>query len=535
MESPTFDIYSSNGDFLENIGNEDRSTIEEDGVSIQLVLKDKKKCLFINPDVSWYKIAAMVLNTGIFATAGSLMVIETLGMANISKLTVYNVLTGASLVAFFAEIFQSDVVIKIPKYLTCNLAKKSIKIPGKELNRFVCAWSYESVFAFTQEYKNIPGSHTYYTLPFIYALGVLKTKDIITLLSMQHSDFELSPSSLSTEESIKTLGFNTRDYSCYAKMWLAATVVTSVALTALNFTIIPIKDEYGEIGLYQSLIAMYSGSVLGDLAARLYEYIQAQFEKKHSDDLIESPKGNAYKKMRIAKTIFALFTPIAVNLIFSIRTDPNTLPDYFAKLGVGGIYGANLLISRGEFENKASSFHRIKFTVYDQEWPFAEKAKAVAKKYFPSLAYYGLLIGYMAWVASTNSAKADYGILAFLTATLLSFVTTDCVAMWLHPKRENRIANELVFRLLYCFIPLCICYQLLAKMVKIGNQELDESSPYLYALQLVEWCSLGFNFGNNRGVYIQPTIPGVLPITSPLAMTELTKPFINNLYLYFNK
>lgn len=537
----------SSVNFLDDYGtNENKHAIKEGDSSIQIVPKEKSKCLCFNVDRSWFKIAALILNTGIFVTSFALSVQETLRpKPNISRLSIYDGLIGLTNFAFCAEIFASGAEFDIPNLFEClGAGKETFKLTGKEINRFLCAWSYAAVFIFSEGFDNIL-QHHYYTLSFIYALGWLKAKDIYSLLQMDHSKFEFDShlAEESVQGTIPTLGFSTRDYSLWSKTWLAATTAASVGLTALNFAFRPAWGdffpsalrEYGKIGLYQTGIGVYSGSVLGDLCTRGYECILEKKEAKEKEKLIDSKRSNSLHAMRVGKTLFALFSPLMINILLGIRVQPNTVSDYMVKLSVGGVYGGNLLFARKEFENRASFLHRVSFSVYDDAMSFAEKAKAVAKKHFSSIAFFALLVTYFSVVAYYDSARDDYAILTFLLTMFFSYVLTDLVALGRERLKEYRAFNELVFRLLYGSIPLCIYYMLLSHLIRIGNQHLNHDSPALYGLQLGEWGTLGINMGNDRAVYTQPEIPGMLPITSPIAMTELTKVFVDNLkFLYAN-
>jgi hypothetical protein len=522
--------YSSfSGDFLNTYGTkENKHTVEEGNSSIQIVPKDKHKCLSFKVDRNWFKIAALITNSGIFITTSALSVYESLqAKPNITHLTIYDSLIGLTNFGFCTEIFASDAEFNFPNLLKCLRGKETFNLTGKEINRILCAWSYASVFIFTQGFDNIP-QHRYYTLLFIYALGFVKAKDIYSLLTMEQSKFELSSSVQPSEKPIRTLGFATRDYSWPAITWLGATAVSAVGLTALNFAFPPTWGEYGKIGLYQTCVAMYSGSVAGDLFARGYEHILEKMQIEHATKLIESQTPTSLYTMRVGRTLFALFSPLMVNTLLAIKTQPNTVPDYFVKLSVGAVYGANLLIARKEFEKTDSSFHRVSFSIYDGSISCAEKAKAIAKKYFPTIIFFGAVVIFFSVAAAFDSARDGYAILTFLVTLLSSFVITDLVALGRERFKNYRVFNELVFRLLYGSIPLCIYYMLLSHLIKIGNRHLNHDSQALYGLQLTEWGLLGINMGNDRGVYIQPEIPGMLPITSPIAMTELTKAYVNN-------
>ncbi|MBA2369379.1 MAG: hypothetical protein H0V82_10215 [Candidatus Protochlamydia sp.] len=545
MKSADNSPYASfSGDFLNSYGTEEnRHTIEEGNSTIQIVPKNRHKCLSFKIDPSCLKVAALVLNSGLFITAAGLSINESLrAKPNIAHLAIYDSLIGLTSYAYCIDIFASDAEFEFPVPKCLGYGKETLKLTGKEINRFLCAWSYASVFIGTQGLDNIP-QHRYYTLLFIYALGWLKSKDIHSLLSLEHSNYELSSPLESSEEPIRTLGFSTRDYSRRAKAWLGATVVGSIGLTALNFAFVPAWGEsfppalreYGKIGLYQTAIGVYTGSVIGDLAARGFELVLKQKEQKCATNLIESQPSKLLHAMRVGKTLFALFSPLMVNTLLAIRTQPNTVSDYCVKLSVGGIYGGNLLIARAEFEKKSSFMHRVSFAIYDEGIPCTEKAKAVAKKYFPSIAFFGLLTIYFSVVAAFDSARDDYALLTFFVTMFASFVLTDLVALGRERfKEDNCVFNEGVFRLLYGSVPLCIYYMLLSHLIKIGNRHLNHDSPALYGLQLAEWGALGINMGNDRAVYAQSEVPGMLPITSPIAMTELTKSFVDYVLSYAN-
>jgi hypothetical protein len=408
----------------------------------------------------------------------------------------------------------------------------------KLISEFISRWSYETVLAFTQLYLNVvPDSKLQlYTLPFTWSLGCLRMKDFFQIGSLTLPQLSLSSAPPSENELLRLLGFTTRDHSSLAKLWLSGQAVTAVGLTVLNFTAhnhLAEAGDYGKIGIYQDLIAMFAGSVLGDLAARLADDRKEFLETRHAGRLtVTQTPPVPLKVLRIAKNAFYVISPIAIGALLAPQTPPNCTEDFLLKAAVGTVYGAQMLVMQREFENPRSFLHSISPVTDSPDNALASNSrnvKEIVKKHLPSTSFFAILTGYMAWAAATNLPRADYAIIVLLLTSYASYVATNRIAVTYSPDRNQRVSNEIAFRFIYSAIALSIFFQYLATKLSIGNQILDSDSTPLYVLALVTWAFWGVNVGNNRAIYSQNPVPDPLQITPPIAIQELSKTFVQNL------
>ena len=541
---------------LNTVGNNNTSLIPKEPKSLS------NRCYSFFCNRTSLKISTFILSGIIFPLTSYFIVEESLGSHNIEDLTLNAFFNGAAFSALFYTLLPG-------KY-------------RKEINEFITAWTYEVILGLSQVYLNVVPENQMklFGVPFDWGFGALKIKDIFSLLAMEQPDLTLAPTPPNKKKIIPTLGFNTRDSSLPAMLWLTANVVTAMGLTALNFSIVDKYDkdlgDFATIGLYQDLIALYSGNVAGTILARIIDDRKEKIELIRAKQLIPTKAPLIIKTMRLSKKFFVLFVPVMIGTTLAIETPPNSLSDYFVKLFVGGLYGANLFINRREFENPASDFHQIALvkkettlvkkettlkTIEESENPASdlkaieepenpsldthqlaltkkettlakviEKVKVVSKKYLPSAMFFAALTGYMSWAAATNIPRVDYAIVVLLTTTFASFGLTDIIANNREPKK-NRLYNELIFRLIYSSIAMAIFFQFLTTKVDIGDQELDNDANSLYTLSIISWIFWGLNVGNNRAINIQEPRIQTLPITPPIAMQELSK----NFYQSFKK
>jgi len=462
------------------------------------------------------KTALFVLNLGVFGTTTFFIVYQSLGSRNVIVLSVCALINGATVSNIFHMILGSRT--------------------RKKINALVSAWAYETILAFSQVYLNVvpPDLTKLAATPFIWSLGVFEAKDVLTLWSMKKTDLSLSTvAPTNPDELISTLAFKTRDHSKKAKFWLGGLVVASIALTVFNFVC---KDrwltsgDFGQIGLYQDLISMFVGSVAGELAARGCDDYKERSERRYSQQLLGREMPKILKIIRVSKNGFVLFSPLTIGLLLGLPAPPNSIGDFFSKFTVGAVYGAKQLIDRREFENPLSPCHAIgQHPNRIQGETTIQKVQAVAKKYLPSAAFFSALVGYMSWAAATNIPLVDYAIVVLVITTLFFFFLTDLISMRGQFNRNNRLGNELVYRLSYSAMSSSIFFQYLTTKVDIGDQQLSGDSWYLYGLSLLAWFFWGLVVGNNRAVNIQPRVYSALPITPPIAKQELSKRFIENL------
>lgn len=494
--------------------------------------KRKENCLNLEGNQETiFKIFSFMFSATIFGTSSYYFVNESLGKKDIKILTLCALFNGATIPSFFH--------LDLPKCFS-----KGVK---REINKIISSWAYEGVFAGSQVFLNlVPAKEMkVFGLPFIWWLGVFIAKDISSLISLKQSDLLLNSYFIDEHRTIATLGFHTGNCSFGAKAWLTAQGVTAIGLTILNFYIDELKlGDVGKIGFFQDLIALFSGSVAGDILTQIFDNYRIKAVENHRKSLEDSqicipsladpsPSENSTTLMKIsefAKTSFILFTPLIITGLLAINTQPNTGADYLTKFTVGALYGGSLQLARREFESVQSDsifdVHSLRTNVNSG----VEKIQAVAKKYIPSAGFFSALLVYMGYAAITNVAKADYAIVVFLATTLLSFILTDRIASNHNTRRDNFFFNEVTFRLIFASTALSVYFQYLTSKLNIGDRNLNKDSDYLYALDLSSWFFLGLIVGNNRAVNIQPRALSLLPITPPIAMQELFKRFTENFH-----
>jgi hypothetical protein len=498
------------------------------------------------------RISVYVLSSTTFAVSTYFFTTESLTSRNIKILTVTALVMGGTSATFFETLLSSK--------------------NRKKINDFINAWTYEILLGCSQVYLNLAPANlsSLLLLPFIYELGAQKMKDVVALSTMEQSDLPISTEPPSQEEIIKTLGFNTRDYSKGSILWLTGLATAGIALTALNFGYLSDQyqnfGDYGKIGVYQDLIALFTGSIAGNLVSRLFVNYKEKLELRHAGQLLTQDTPRKLKVARVAEMTLFLFTPTLWGTLLAFNTVPNTLGDYLTKFTVGNLFGADLLITKRKFEDPNSYLHAvapIKQDVVDpvkddvvdsvkqdavdqvkqdvvpvkqdavvrfkhqKQMTTCAKVKSVASKYLPSITFFALLIGYMSWAAATNISRVDYAIVVLLVTSISSFVFTDIIAS----KRQiqgNRFFNELVFNVIFARV-LSMPYQYLRTKIDISDQYIDDDSNSLYTLVITTWALWGLIVGGNRATQMQrPRIPGPRT-TPPIAMVELSQPFINNL------
>ncbi|WP_068471385.1 hypothetical protein [Candidatus Protochlamydia phocaeensis] len=476
-------------------------------------IEDKKRGLLSRCDRKMAaRVMGLALTSGVFALTTYFLVRESLGSHNVKGLSLEALANGASCASFGHMLLPAKA--------------------RKKANEWINAWSYEAILAGSQVYLNLAPQEQMklFAVPFVWTLGALQMKDILALLSMDQSELFVSHVPPNQGEILPTLGFNTRNYSRASKMWMTALATTALSLTVLNFTLLEGylgKGDLGKIGFYQDLIALFSGSVVGEMIARLFDDKKEAIESRHLQQLISQEPSIVLKAMRVIKNIGILSAPVLIGACLSVEIPPNTWTDYLNKMCVGGIYGADLFLARREFENLSSRFHAVAYPENGGQLPtLCQRIKGVAKTYLPSIGFFSAMVGFMGWAAATNIPRVDYAIVVLLITTLSSFVFTDLIAKKGRPQGHNRLHNELNFRLIHSALALSVFFQYLTTKVDIGDEQLDGDSDALYALSLISWFFWGLNVGNNRAINIQePRIP-VLPVSPPVAMQELSKTFV---------
>lgn len=483
---------------------------------------------------------ATVVKTGCFILNGSFFVItayfgvtELLGNRNIVKLSLCALFNGATVSTYNHLILSPDQ--------GSQYYQQERKIQNKII-AFVSKWTYETVLGFSQVSLNFGFGSKIYTLPFDWGLGALLAKDFLTVASMDLTDLPLSTVPPEERELLRTIGFSTRNCSKGAIVMLTATAVTALALTILNFVIrdrYPQAGDLGKIGLLQDLIAFFSGRVWGKFIAMFMDNYKERLEIAHASSLIQR-RGNTPTSLKILRVVknalLVLVSPITSALFqAAVMTNPNTVARFALVTVPGLLQGAQMLCLEREFENPNSYLHAGRpplLSIINQTSMEAscDRAKQFAKKYVPSICFFGALTAYMGTAAATSLPTTQYAIIVLLLTTTASFITTNLVASKCRPEHGNRIKNELFFRFIYSSIGLSAYYVYLTSLLEIGTHDLDRYSTTLFVLALVTWSFWGLNVGNNRAVNIQPRVPTQLPLTPPIAIQELTKTCVSKLF-----
>lgn len=240
------------------------------------------------------------------------------------------------------------------------------------------------------------------------------------------------------------------------------------------------------------------------------------------------------KSARVLKKLLLLLTPIVQGILLAPRLTHLSLGAFGLKGAVGFLYGANQFLYRRKFEDPLDSYHvkAIKLEQSSDELPLTtcQKVKSLAIRYMPSMAFLGLLTGYMSWVATTNRLTADIGIIILLAGVWISFISTTLLANFCPPTRNRCLTNELYFRLIFFNLGLSLCFQYITSKIEITDVQLDKDPPPIYAMALVGWLFWSLVVGSNRATYMQETRPAFSQTTPPIAMQELGKLFYRTFF-----
>ena len=475
------------------------------------------------------KVSRFAITSVVFGTTSYFGIQELLSLGDIKKISVCVIFNGVSVASAFNLFVPPDV--------------------HENVNEFITNWTYETYLAFSQVFLNVPPlqDRPLYTLPFLWSLGSILEKDGETLLKLKPSDHSLSNVTPQEDDLLKLMGFTTRDTSRNSKIKIVAFLISAVGLTVLNFVI---KDRYenfddfGKMGLYQDLIAMFSGTVIGgDIITRLIDDRKENMETEYALQMNPIEDKPPYiRVIRIIKDISVLFTPLAIGAILGTPFTPNSFSSYVARFGVGALYGSQSFLAQREFEDLDSQDH-INLIVNDNfdglessslnVSTTREKIKQFSKKYFPSMGFIAILTGYMTWAAATNSSpEVGYVVLALLASTIASFVVTNHTAANCRPQRaakDNRLSNEVFFRFVYFALGFSIAFQYLTTLINIEAKDLNHDSKSLYSLQLIAWIFWGLVVGGNLANKLHPKMNFSSHITPPIAYQELTKTLVGNL------
>ncbi|MCE2982398.1 MAG: hypothetical protein LW832_02415 [Parachlamydia sp.] len=473
---------------------------------IQEIKPVNETCLKLSPaQRKACLISAWISNTALFLGSSAYIGVEALGDRNIEGLTSAALLNGLSTAAFIRLALNKEV--------------------RKKLNSWGNACAYPVIFAGSQVYLNLAEGpwEKFYAVPYMQLLGSLLSKDVFALLSLKQADMPLHDFLPESKEPLPTLGFHTRDHSKKALIWLGAVTTAAVALSAfaLLYKIDPNEPMHDvvKLGLPQDIAALFAGSCLGDILARLMDNLKERLEKENGYESTFSLKA-----LRGTKGFFELFTILIVEGLLAIEAPPNTPSSWSKHLCVGAFHGASLLVARRRFENGPVEMEEA--IPSPQLNKMKDKVCSIAKRYMPIISIYGALVGYMAWVATTNTIRADGAIIIFLTTWAVSFIITEFIAVKHQPKTDHRMINEISFRTIYASAALCIYFQFLSSKLSVGDRHLNSDSPVLYGLDLLVWLCLAGNFGNSLAVNLNEM--ETPPITPPYGMQILYQQLIKN-------
>lgn len=402
----------------------------------------------------------------------------------------------------------------------------------------ISGWSYPVILSATQGYLNFPSA--LFASIFVGTYGFLETKDIITTVTHKRGPYT---ESYAHDEGIETLpmcGYSTRS----KKKWpIIAAGVISVALTTsiLIFNHVnfdqkkQFEDNLYKRGFYQDLIAIYSGTILGEFITKVADDLRETYERKYSASKTgEGAQLKCYELCtlrieRYAKRAFLLFVSFATGAIFSIYMDPNTIGDFSVLFTLGAIYGGVQFLDRREFENPNAPYHirEIKTSVDDSTTPptCLQKVINFAKKFMPSLTFIGGLVAYFIWVATQSSNRSIAGIAVMLVSICTFFAGTHILASNYRPSQDTgckgRLLNETYFRLVFFAFGLAFYYQYITSAFGLDDVSLNNESSEAFAISLLGWANWGAIVGSDRATAIQDIRPHMLPTTPSIAMQEL--------------
>lgn len=480
-----------------------------------------------------FKVAFAVGNSAVFLTFGALFIKEFVGPgpASVVPLTLYSLPLGASISGFGHLI--------VPKKIKGWEARKLI-------SEVVSHWSYEvDVYIPTQVLMSLdPPPPLIAQIPFVLVFGMLLGKDVIQMATrpMNVVPFTKFLKPQDVDRQLLMAGFDTRDNSLPAKIWIGAKVVSAVGLTIFNFA----GSKYthsgvlGQIAAWEALIALFSGSVLGEMLARLLDDWKERLEKARSDEGIPAPPlSRILAIMRIAKNYSIVLTPTMEGLLLALteKLPPNTFISFLIMLIVGNLYGQRMLICEREFRNPDSFLHKrfIKEADIDGvQLTRKQKVWQVVKKYGLTT---GFSVGLITWnsvvAASLKSARVSGAVVTLLTTYFASLIGTDILAAIYRPQRDARVANTLAFYFLFSAFALSLYYEVLRVKIPIvngtppnGNSSYPNATAtyqLMTGLGDLEWAAWGVNLGSNRACNIQAELPNRFDMTPPLAIIELAK------------
>ena len=278
------------------------------------------------------KVGGFVVNAGVFGLTLYVGIKELLNVPNIVNLTLSGFFNGASVSVIGHYAFSL--------FSCCALSPEVIR---KMMSEVVFNWSYETVFALSQVYLNLaPANLTdEYAVLFIEGFGMLLGAAALRLAALKLHEINFTTEVPDEKELFRTCCLTTRNKSRASKVFDGIFVTSAVGLTVLNFVI---RDKYaaagdfGVIGLYQNLIALFSGTVLGYLLARELDNAKEKLEKGHR--LIEETNGitelpRLLKVLRIAKNLLVIATPLSIGALLAAPTSANSVGDFFIKNAVG--------------------------------------------------------------------------------------------------------------------------------------------------------------------------------------------------------
>jgi hypothetical protein len=282
-----------------------------------------------------------------------------------------------------------------------------------------------------------------------------------------------------------------------------------------------------KLGLFQDLLAMVSGNLLGGVIASLSDRKKENDEKERL--LPTSPLSSGLKAARIAKTALIVGAPLVCPLLIAIPVQANSLLKYGSILGVGILMGAHLLTTRREFVHLQSPTHNIELeeSIAPILYSRVDKVKKWFSKYgFLSACLVGLATYVIFGIATAETSTIQAGYATFLASTFLGAGITNLIQNRFVPGNNGRWVNELAYFLLYSTANLIIFYQYLTMVKDIYGKNLMSDTIPLFVLSLIIETLWGINFGNNLATIGQKKASTSPAVTNRMGIEELIKTYL---------
>lgn len=488
------------------------------------------------------KIAKTVFAFSMSAVSGTSIYLATQAVKDIEnqrwKYSLCTWTSGASLALFFHTIIPPNL--------------------RQRIYRVMSACAYEYFFTGTQFHLNFFSDRTMRILHggFVGISGYFLARDCAIMFSLPHSGYGLTLNNPKDErELIPMLSINDPEF---LKVNESGQLILALCATALFFIL---RNNYADQhGFCGNLAAGYLGFRIGRIITYLSENLREKYEKKYQEApqeaQIDLPFG--LKFGRIVNKGFSFTSSIITALLLQCLSKPskytpidnptNSVTDYLAMSGIGGILGAKLLLEEVEVKNPLSNFHVKRESIQKKRADRSlsstttEKVCNFVKDYFFTLLCMVALDAYMTTVGiRSGEPRIINAIVTLLLSSHLFFFAANYMIKNFTPMKSseinstlstiqklcnNRFTNELYF---HCAKPtlLITAYQYFTTKFNLFDSHMDSAPPQLLLASYAGWGLWGAVWGTLRTLYVQEMEPH--PFTSDLAAIEMTNTFVEGL------